>query len=301
MDRLQFKQWFGHPEERHSANDWNRLVYNVQAVADKVGASIPLFFREIVATISPPASTTDAGALTMSMARGMESCIGALSGHLGITYQEFSFHDGDFISFVDVNRWEFGIWACYRAAGGVGRPEDTQTVETLMFPFSGWVVSPDGTFSQTVESIIAEAGMKGIVGLTQHQIGQEGAWALLGPFVAEVGDWSVTVKCVGLNLGGKDLELTLFKLGDDVMQYDVSVGTAGWVNTGDGFVTQTVPVSGLSVAAEGVIGYATGDLAGAMAGVASGLVMTGQSAGQIVLRADRIPTQTINLVITAVV
>jgi len=301
MIRLLFKQWFGSKGERHSADDWNRLVHNIEIIASETGASIPLFFRDFAATITPPSVITEADALTMSMALGMESCISALSSFMGITYPSYNFHDGDFVSFVDVNRWEQGIFACYRKAGGAGRPEDTDMVETVLFPFSDWIESPDGTFSQTAASIIAESDMKGIVGLSQYQNDQAAQWAILGPYVESVDDGSVTVRCSGMLAGGKDLELTLFKIGDDAMQYEVNVGTTGWTSGGDGSVNITVPVPGLPAAAEGVIGYATGDLAGAMAGVAAGIVMTGQAAGQITLRAGSVPHQAVKLVITAVV
>lgn len=84
------------------------------------------------------------------------------------------------------------------------------------------------------------------------------------------------------------------------MQHTISVPASGWVNAGDGTFTRNVAVAGLPATAEGVIGYATGDLAGAMAGVAAGVVMTAQSAGQITLRANTVPSQAINLVMIEV-
>ena len=84
------------------------------------------------------------------------------------------------------------------------------------------------------------------------------------------------------------------------MQYNIQVGTTGWTSDGSGSYTSTAAVAGLPGDAEGVIGYATGDLAGALAGVAAGIVMTAQAAGQITLRANNVPGQTVNLVLTVV-
>ena len=289
MNRLFFKRWFGAEGERHTAEDWNRLADNARYIAAETGAPAPALL-----------SVSEAGALTKSMAQSMESAIAALSEHLGFFYPQYQWIDGDFVSFIDVNRWEYGLWECYRAAGGAGRPEDTGTVETLLFPFSGWVMRPDRSFDQTVPSLIAAAGMNAIIGLSQHQIDQVGPWSVMGPFVTAVGDGSVTVKCSGMMIGGKNLELTLIKAGSGSMQHTISVPASGWVNAGDGTFTRNVAVAGLPATAEGVIGYATGDLAGAMAGVAAGVVMTAQSAGQITLRANTVPSQAINLVMIEV-
>jgi len=201
MQLLQFRMWFGSASERHTSDDWNRLVDNAIDIAAEIGA-----------TITPPFNTSDAGALTLYMAQSMEQCISDLSAAANVPYAPFTWLDGDFVSFVDINRWEFGLWACYKAAGGEGRPEDSITMETLMLPYSGWVQAPDGTFSQTVPSVISVAGMTAAIGLSQHQADQVSSWSVLGPYVTAAGNQNVTVKCSGMMIGGKDLEVTLFKV-----------------------------------------------------------------------------------------
>jgi len=291
MDRLLFRQWFGTSGEMHTAAEWNRLVDNADAVATEIGAVVVL-----------PIHTSEAGALTVGMAQAMEDCISALSIASGVHYTPFTWAVGDSVSFIDLNRWEHGVWACYKAAGGRGRPEDTETTETLLFRYADWVSQPDGTFSQTVPSILAALAINGVIGLSENQIGDILYWSMLGPYaVAVVGDGRVTVRCVGAKVGGKDLELTLWKIGDEVMQQTVNVTASGWTSDGDGTWSKTVAVPGLNAGAEGVIGYATGDLAGAMAGVAADVIMTVQAAGQITLRASSVPMQSFTLVITAVV
>jgi len=80
--------------------------------------------------------------------------------------------------------------------------------------------------------------------------------------------------------------------------FNVSVPTSGWTDGGDGTFSRVIAVPGLPIDAEGIIGYATGDLAGAMAGVAAGLILIAQTANQITLRANIVPTQSVSMVLT---
>jgi len=202
MIPLTFKRWYGIYGERHTAADWNRLVFNAETISG-----------ELIAPRALPPYTTEAGALTLSMAAAMDGCITDLSYAAGIDYEQGTLGDGDFVSFVDINRWEYGLWAVYRSLGGVGRPEDSATIETLKFPFSGWHDVGGGAYEQTVSSEIATAGMNAVVGLTQFQLEQISSWSILGPYVTTVGNGTVTVRLAGLEIGGKDLELTLIKVG----------------------------------------------------------------------------------------
>jgi hypothetical protein len=289
VNRQIYKKWYGSAGEKHTADDWNRLIDNADATASEIGAVISL-----------PPVTAEAGALTVSMANMMEECIADLSSVCGFPYAPAHWADGSSLSFADLNRWEYGIWSCYRKAGGAGRPEDTDTLETLLFPFSGWSVNPDGTFVQTVPSYIAAAGMNSIIGLTQHQADQTDLWSLFGPYVTAIGNGTVTVTCTGLMVGGKDLELTITDMGGSAVQYTANVPISGWINAGGGTVERTVSVPGLDEKDNGVIGYPAGDLAGALAAVAAGVIMIEQSAGPITLRADTVPSQAVSVVITVV-
>lgn len=114
LPELMFRIWDGIGydgyEEFFTHTDMNRCEYNANTIAEEAGVPTVQFIE-----------ATRASQFRYDEAQRLEDLTKAIAQSLGLTITiEDSWGAGRRISYIDFERWESNLYACYQAMGGIG-------------------------------------------------------------------------------------------------------------------------------------------------------------------------------------
>ncbi len=150
LPQLMFRIWdgvgHGDREEFFTFTDMNRCEYNANILATEAGVSTVTFIE-----------TVHASQFRYDEAQKLEDLTKAIADAIGVSVTiETAWSAGRRISYVDFERWESNLYACYVAMGGIGdRIESHQflvTAHATLFA-SGWQGSGPFYYDLTMPAV----------------------------------------------------------------------------------------------------------------------------------------------------